>query len=153
MPSGGARTRSGPAPDPTSIRQDRKSVQGLWVDLPSAGRKGVTPKWPLPEPTAGELVQWRKEWRRPQAVIWERNGQEDEVAIYVRTFVSVAKDGSPQMLTLLLRQQGELGLNMGGLLKNHWRIVDDAPEAKPRSDDANRAATKASLRAIVGGAA
>lgn len=155
MPSGGARARSGPPPDPNALRRDRKSDQATWTLLPASGRKGVTPKWPLPDPTARELAQWRKEWRRPQAIEWERNGQQDEIAVYVRTLVHSTKgDPNPQLFTLLLRQQTELGLNMGGLLKNHWRIVDDAaPATRTRGDDTDRTATKASLRTIIGGAA
>jgi hypothetical protein len=33
------------------------------------------------------LIVWAGEWRRPQAVMWERFGQELEVALYVRCLV------------------------------------------------------------------
>jgi hypothetical protein len=48
MARGGARVNSGPPPDPNALRRDRKSDQAGWTTLPAEGRKGRTPKWPLP---------------------------------------------------------------------------------------------------------
>lgn len=47
MARGGARTNSGPPPDPTALRRDRPSDRDGWTALPAAGRPGRTPKWPL----------------------------------------------------------------------------------------------------------
>lgn len=48
MPRGGARVNSGPPPDPNALRRDRPSDKDGWTTLPAEGRKGRTPKWPLP---------------------------------------------------------------------------------------------------------
>jgi hypothetical protein len=47
MPKGGARTKSGPQPDPNALRRERD--QGEWIELPPEGRSGPVPAWPLPE--------------------------------------------------------------------------------------------------------
>jgi hypothetical protein len=46
----------------------------------------VIPAWPetLIEPTDSELVRWVQLWRRPQAAVWARTGQEHTVATLVR---------------------------------------------------------------------
>jgi hypothetical protein len=82
MASGGARSRSGPAPDPNALRRERDA--GEWSILPAEGRQGATPEWPMEEQTIRESVLWEKLWRKPQALMWERYGQEYEVALYVR---------------------------------------------------------------------
>lgn len=48
MPRGGARVNSGPPPDPTALRRDRKKDQDGWTSLPAEGFKGAVPVWPLP---------------------------------------------------------------------------------------------------------
>jgi len=127
--SGGARSRSGPAPNPNALRRDRDEKD--WIALPAAGRDGPTPDWPSTRPTTRERALWEREWRRPQAIMWERNGQELEVAIYVRTLVEAERRRVPTGVRTLLRQQQEaLGLSLPGLLRNRWRIEDSAPARK-----------------------
>jgi hypothetical protein len=70
-----------------------------------------------------ELEIWASEWRRPQAVKWERNGQELEVALYVRALVAAeAPDAKVTLRTLVKQQQEALGLSLPGLARNHWKI-------------------------------
>src|SRR5690349_14301040 len=83
MPSGGARPRSGPAPDPNSARSEAAG----WTLIPVGGRGKPAPDWPLTEPTARERVMWERFWAKPQAVIWERDGQLEYVAIFVRQLI------------------------------------------------------------------
>lgn len=107
MPSGGARVRSGPAPDPSALRRDRDGKD--WVQLPYEGRAGDPPPWPeeIPEPSIPELAMWRRLWRKPQALVWEADGVVDNVALYVRAFIaSGAEDASVARLTLV-RQMGD----------------------------------------------
>lgn len=126
---GGARARSGPPPDPNALRRDRDSE--TWTVLPLAGRKGAAPAWPLDGKSKREAALWKKEWSRPQAVEWERNGQEVEVAMYVRTLIASEKLDATQGMRNLLRQQQEaLGLSLPGLARNHWRIEE--AEKKPQ---------------------
>jgi hypothetical protein len=135
MPSGGARTRSGPAPDPNALRRDRDA--GEWVTLPAEGRTTDPPMWPLVNPSGRELALWRLLWEKPQAVQWERNGQELEVALYVRNLTVVEQPGSPVNAGTLLRQQSEsLGLTTLGLRANRWRIGGTSAAAPAGSKDA-----------------
>lgn len=127
MASGGARARSGPPPDPSALRRERDR-EG-WVTLPAEGRKGRAPAWPLSKATAAERTLWTREWKRPQAVMWEALGLEVEVAIYVRTVVEASARGAAANLRTLVRQQQEaLGLSVPGLARNRWRIGTPAPE-------------------------
>lgn len=86
MPSGGARARSGPAPDPNALRRDRKDDKAEWTILPAEGRKGDLPEWPMPTASARELELWARYWAKPQAIIWERDHLVEVVALFVRQF-------------------------------------------------------------------
>src|SRR4051794_14263470 len=103
MPKGGARVRSGPPPDPDALRRDRDS-DGDWLVLPVAGRQGDTPAWPLPTATERELKLWADEWRRPQALVWDRNGQHLEVALFVRAVVEAEDPRATTASRTLVRQ-------------------------------------------------
>jgi hypothetical protein len=74
-----------------------------------------------------EKAIWAHEWKRPQAMMWEANGQELEVALYVRTVREAERPKTATALrTLLVRMQEHLGLSQPGLARNRWLIVDDA---------------------------
>lgn len=124
MTSGGARARSGPAPERNAIRNGRAGAD--WIRLPASGRKGDPPPFPLPHVTLREKAIWNDEWKRPQAIMWEANGQELEVALYVRTVREAERPKTATALrTLLVRMQEHLGLSQPGLARNRWLIVDD----------------------------
>lgn len=130
MPSGGARGRSGPAPDPNALRRDRPGDAEQWLTLPLAGRPGAPPKWPLSTPDKRELELWKSEWRRPQAVIWERNGQQVEVALYVRAVATAEQPRATAAARgLVVRMQETLGISLTGLARNKWRIESKAEQA------------------------
>jgi hypothetical protein len=84
MPRGGARGRSGPAPDPMALRRERKSDQAGWTTLPSEGRTTPAPPWPVPTQTDREAELWVEMWATPQALIWDRDGLRHYVAMFVR---------------------------------------------------------------------
>lgn len=107
MSSGGARARSGPAPDPHALRRDRKGDAAGWTVLPSEGRAGEEPPWPLPEQTSREEDLWWAFWRKPQAILWEQNGQVYEVALHVRCFAEAEKPDASSSLRTLVRQQAD----------------------------------------------
>jgi hypothetical protein len=132
----GGHARSGPAPDPNALRRERDGDG--WVTLPAVGRQGAPPEWPLEHVSERERKQWAREWARPQAIMWERNGQEDEVALYVRAFVEASAPGANTNSRTLVRQlQEALGLSVPGLARNKWRI--EAPqEAAPTRRAAGR---------------
>lgn len=123
MPRGGARSRSGPPPDPTALRRQRDADD--WVALPATGREGDPPEWPLGgRQTIRERELWERLWCKPQAIMWERRGQELDVALYVRRFREAEKPGAPVAVsTWILRMADALGLSEAGLRVNRWRIV------------------------------
>src|SRR5690349_11466235 len=105
MGSGGARARSGPAPDPHALRRERDA--GDWTVLPAEGRQGATPDWPLSEQMIREAELWKQLWEKPQALMWERYGQELEVALYVRRFCEAEEIESKVNLSTLVRQMAD----------------------------------------------
>jgi len=136
MTKGGARARSGPAPDPNALRRDRDA--GEWTVLPADGRLGVTPDWPLTEESVREAELWADLWRKPQAIMWERFGQDVEVALYVRRLTEAELMDSRVNLSTLVRQMADsLGLTTPGMRANRWRIT---AEEAPRPATTGRAA-------------
>src|SRR5688500_18373277 len=157
MPKGG-HARSGPPPDPNALRRSRDV--GEWVTLPAEGRPGDPPDWPLPTCSEREQELWRIMWRKPQAIMWERNGQHLDVALYCRRFAEAEEPDSPVNLSTLVRQmQDSLGLSTPGLRSNRWRIAADEMSAR-RADRAEveasrpgRQSARDRLKAISGGGA
>ena len=125
MGKGGARPHSGPAPDPNALRRDRPSDAAGWITLPAEGRTDPAPAWPLAiAPSPAEEAHWTREWARPQAIVWEAQGQEVEVALYVRCLAEAEIPGAAANLRGEVRQRAEhLGLSLPGLARNHWRIA------------------------------
>lgn len=147
MPKGGARTRSGPPPDPTS----QKSMDGDWVLLPVAGRTDPPPAWPLPTQSDRESAIWDALWVKPQAIEWSRLGQEHYVGIYVRRLAEAEVADSAVNLSTLVRQMSdELGLTVAGMLRNRWRLErpDDAGSKAPATSSARNR-----LKVVSGGGA
>lgn len=147
MPKGGARARSGPAPSPTSLRQK----DGDWIRLPAAGRTSPAPEWPLTDPTDREADLWAREWRRPQALVWEANGQEIEVALYIRSLAEAEAPGAAATLRTLVRQlQEALGLTVPGLARNRWTIDAEIPVAASSSSAPapRRASSRSRLKVV-----
>lgn len=152
MPSGGARTRSGPPRQRDAIRHGRGGDSG-WIPLPSSGREGDTPTWPLGRATKFEREQWEREWRRPQAIMWERLGWEIQVALYVRTLrAAAAPNAAAATTTNLLRQMDGLGISQDGLARNRWYVVEDAQAAARPVKRAPTTSAKDRIRVIQGGA-
>ena len=128
----GGHANSGPPKDPNALRRERDQAE--WTHLPAAGRQGPTPDWPLTRPTARELAIWTVEWKRPQAVMWEANHQETEVALYVRWLVkSEMRDATVNLGTLVKQLQEALGLSLPGLARNRWIIAhSDQSTERPK---------------------
>ena len=130
MPSGGARGRSGPAPNPDAIRNDRPSVAAGWTTLPAA-YDGPVPAWPIqPDISPTEQFHWDSLWKTPQASEWAKNGlgQAIEVALYVRVLDQAQRPAAAIGLVKEARLMAEhLGLSSVGLDRNKWRLGDAAP--------------------------
>lgn len=81
----------------------------------------------MPRPTKAELAHWTEEWKRPQALMWEGNNQELEVASYVRAFRIAADPKAKAGDRNLVKQLAEyLGISQPGLARLHWTIVEDS---------------------------
>jgi len=122
--------RGGPAPDPNALRRDRPSDAAGWVTLPAEGRTDPAPEFPLPTPSPRELEVWTREWSRPQAVQWEALGLDYEVGLYVRAFVEAELPGAASTVRNFVRMtRDNLGLSVGGLARNRWRIAGPSAPA------------------------
>ncbi len=150
MAKGGARSRSGPAPEPNALRRIRDD--GDWITLPADGRPGDPPKFPLSKPAKRELTIWKAEWTRPQAIMWERNGQEVEVALYVRClYEGEDRHAATSLRTLIVRMQEALGISATGLARNRWRIATAAIEPAEPGKAPAAPSTRDRFQVIAGG--
>lgn len=131
MPRGGARNRSGPAPDPASGRSDRRGF--TLTALPSEGYKGATPKFPLP-PAAEEFLRdreaqvWAEAWTTPQACAWSMQPWRWPVIgeyCRLKTVVEFAPAASAALVAQLHRYRDQLGLTPAGMRENGWAIAVD----------------------------
>ena len=141
MSRGGARVRSGPAPDPSSGRSEKRKY--LLTALPVDGYSGPVPKFPLPadgdvKRAAREKALWRDAWRSPQACAWSMEAWRTRiVAQYCRVAAVVELDpsASAALVAQLHRFRDQLGLTPAGLRDNGWRIADTPVELRPVVED------------------
>src|SRR5690349_1397019 len=135
MTSGGARARSGPLPDPSSARSEKRG----WTDLPASGRVGDAPEWPLTEPTSRERVLWERWWRKPEALIWEKDGSADYVALTVRMFAEAEVErASAENRKTVRMMMADLYLTRDAKDRAGFRVVDDEVTARRRSEPEDR---------------
>lgn len=122
MPKGGARSRSGPEPDPQALRRERDKEQ--WTRLPKECPLDV-PEWPIEfgELSMDEQATWDRLWRTPQAVLWHRDGMIDIVCTYLRALMSATqKHPGPGVLTALRLYSSELLLSTSALRRERFYI-------------------------------
>jgi alpha-D-ribose 1-methylphosphonate 5-triphosphate diphosphatase PhnM len=80
-------------------------------------------------------------------VQWERNGQELEVALFVRSVVDAeGAEATAAARTLVKQQMEALGISLPGLMRNRWRIAE-----MPAASSAARAPARAGLKVVQGG--
>jgi hypothetical protein len=102
-----------------------------------------------------EAELWRRLWKMPQALMWERYGQHLEVALYVRRLAEAEQPDSSVNLSTLVRQMADsLGLTSPGMRANRWRIdrpgeQDEMPTAG--GSVVTPSSARARLRAVAGG--
>lgn len=137
MAQGGARIRSGPAPDPNSARSDQRGYSV--TALPAQGYSGPVPDFPLPKPTDRELEVWAWAWRTPQACAWSLPSEAwrlRTVAMWVRMSVKCeAPDVSAPNLAQLHRFADQVGMTTAGLAEMGWRVAVDEVGAKRATKD------------------
>lgn len=131
MGRGGIRAGAGRPPQEQSRARDRAKKKGQapviddgeWLVLPREGRTANPPAWPLSAWTKRESELWRRQWKRPQSLGWERAGLDETVAMYVRTLAEAEEPGSAIGLKNLVRQQQDaLGLTAPGMRMLRWKI-------------------------------
>ena len=152
MARGGARNRSGPAPDPNSGRSERRGF--TLTALPSEGYSGEVPVFPLPSPNDRELDVWESLWRTPQACAWSmQSWRWLNVADLVRLQVRGEAHDAPVNIATVVRQlRADLGLTPAGLKENGWAIAVDETATK-RAEKSTSSARKSSRdrMKVVGG--
>lgn len=165
MVAGGARARSGPAPDPNS---GRSAARGLdFSALPSEGYKGDVPDFPLdpivlfsehfedgakvreadPEASADfhsrEGLVWVEAWRTPQGAAWARESWRwPVIAEYCRLKVAVELDpaSNAALVGQLHRYREQIGLTPAGLRLNGWQVARDEVSERRGSEPEKAAA-------------
>jgi hypothetical protein len=142
---GGPRVGSGRPPDPNALRRDRKD-DASWTRIPAAGREAPPPDWPLCEASDRELTLWGVFWRKPQAVLWEKNGQLHEVAMYVRTFAEAERPNAPANLRTLVKQQGDALLLTIPAMRQARVLIAADEVAERRTERSNSGPPKPSSR-------
>lgn len=122
---GGVRRGAGRPADPNSMRSQIRGLSGKegFVTLPAEGRTDPAPGWPLDSVTDAERELWERLWAKPQALMWEIQGLEFAVAMYVRSYFEGVEPGaSAGLKTAVLRMEGELGLSLLGMKTLGWQI-------------------------------
>lgn len=175
---GGARNRSGPQPDPTSGRSDRRGL--ALTTLPREGYSGEVPEFPLMrrivmrteygekgnpfkvvDESATELFEdrelslWEWAWTTPQAAAWsEESWRWQAVAHWVRTSaICESGDSTAADRGSLHRFADQIGMTPAGLRENGWSISADevgrARESKPEAS-VEKSEPKRRLRSVPG---
>ena len=152
MGHGGARNRSGPAPDPNSARSDRR---GLTFTALPVSYEGPVPGFPLVGPSEREVEVWERVWRGPQGNAWSQPSEEWRhltIGLYVRVFVACERfEGLPsgQTMAQLHRLADQVGLTPAGLRENGWSVAKDEVAAKAAAREPVEAAPRRKRRLTV----
>lgn len=149
MPSGG-HARSGPTPDPNSLRSAKA---GDFVVLPAGPRTEPAPDWPLTAATDRELVLWERWWRKPEAALWTNDGSEDYVALTVRMFAEAeVEKASAENRKTVRMMMADLYLTRDAKARARIRIaVDETAERRESKTPAKRASSRSRMKVVPGG--
>lgn len=111
-------------PQPPKFQPRRRNARVGPLTLPSGGRKGEAPKWPLTgKPTAVEAQAWKQLWATPQAVAWEDLDWFRTVARYCRAMIAAEQPGaSAGLLAQVLALEMHLGLTPKAMKLLLWQI-------------------------------
>ena len=141
MSRGGARSRSGPAPDPNALRRSRPDDIAGWTVLPREGRQADAPVWPLPEPSERELELWESWWALPVAFLWAEAFSLHYVAFTVRMFAEAEKPKARTEDRKSLNQMmANLYLTPDSLARARIRIASEADAEAPAAQPARSSA-------------
>lgn len=130
-------------PNPNAAR--RNARPGMTM-LPAGGRKGETPRWPLPgcpSPAAQKL--WIELWETPQAVAWEQFGWTRVVARYA--VIAIAAELLDKNSMAEARQlEDRLGLTPKSMRMLMWQIAPD--EVAVQRETAPTQSARGRIRAV-----
>jgi hypothetical protein len=95
------------------------------LKLPRGGRKGPTPKWPIPGGASVRVLKlWDELWHTPQAVAWEQLEWTRVVARYA--LVVLSAEALDRVALGEARQfEDRLGLSPKAMRLLLWEITDD----------------------------
>lgn len=148
MPRGGARNRSGPAPQEGSERSERRGYS--LTALPAEGYDGPAPEWPLTRASDREVELWERAWRTPQACAWSMPSESwrvPAVALWVRTTARCEDPDAPAaLLGQLHRFADQIGMTTAGLREMGWKVAVDEVGAKRADAEAKAEAAPVSSR-------
>jgi hypothetical protein len=176
MTSGGARNRSGPQPDPNSLKSAKRGIS--LTALPAEGYDGEPPAYPLPkvavydvyfedkqrvkefdaEATEArhgrELELWAWAWRTPQAAAWSMEPWRwQTVAMYVRTMVVCESgDATAADKGSIHRFADQIGLTPAGLRENGWKVAADQLAEKRAQKSPSAPSARDRMKALRGAA-
>jgi len=148
---------AGMGPPPKQADQRRRTNATIaMTQLPSEGRQGDPPAWPLADTGCDEEL-WGKLWSTPQAAEWERLGfgVVQVVARYV-VLLAEANIGEPKAAAEARQIEDRLGLSPQAMLRLRWEVADDGATAtRPKTPSRSTAGTRRErvLKAIDGGLA
>lgn len=130
---GGARNRSGPAPDPNSGRSDRRGLS--FQALPNEGFQGEVPEFPIPIVGDHRALQiWAESWRTPQAAAWALESWRWQIlAEYCLIVADIEDDPKAALVAQLHRYRDQLGLTPAGMRENGWAVAQPEVAQSRRS--------------------
>jgi hypothetical protein len=146
MASGGARIRSGPQPDPNSLRGASRAALKV---LPAKEFNRAHPPMPLPGATPREAELWDAAWKSPQAWVWiEEPWRWQTIALWVRrTAIAESGDATAADVAAMIRLGDQIGMTPAGLKENGWTIGGQkAPAAEGESKPGAPAAASSKSR-------
>ncbi len=133
-----------------ALRRDRPSDKDGWTLLPSEGRLGDPPPWPLTTATNRERALWVRYWRKPQAIIWERDQMAEYVAVFVRQLAEAEERYGPDAPRKTVRLMfADLYLTPDSLARARLRIAPDEVQQKRAANAAPaRKSTRSRLKVV-----
>src|SRR5690349_2590598 len=122
----------------------RRNARPEWKTLPSTGRVGDPPQFPLPDPSVETLELWLDLWRTPQAAMWESLGWTRTVARYAVLLLE-AEGGVMSLLAEVRQLEDRLGLSPMAMKRLQWEIAVEV-----ESEEVSGVADLDAFRARVG---
>lgn len=155
MTKGGARSRSGPPPDPNALRRNRAADVAGWTVLPLEGRTEPAPEWPAPDQTPREAELWLEMWATPQSIIWERDGLRHYVAMFVRLLAEAeVEKASAENRKTVRMMYADLYLTSDAMARARIRIArDETAEKRETKAAPKRSSARDRLKVVDGNGA